>query len=196
MLKSSHSHFREFKVLYMKQQLLGLSVAFAAVVSLPACTDVEADVEEPVVENVAKSSQPPSPAAEAFANDVADAMVDRVVTLLFREFAVTTPDNAAVGTAAISNIFDDDNRSMRLVGDVDPLEQSDLPRDNFERDALAAAKLGQNFSRTERSNGRWYVRKSIAVATTFSPSCVHCHDNFVGLANPWVGALMVKAKVD
>ena len=89
-----------------------------------------------------------------------------------------------------------DNRSMRLVGDVDPLEQSDLPRDNFERDALAAAKLGQNFSRTERSNGRWYVRKSIAVATTFSPSCVHCHDNFVGLANPWVGALMVKAKVD
>ncbi len=180
----------------MKQQFLGLSVAFAAAVALPACTEVEADVEEPVVENVAKSSHNPSAAAEAFANDVADAMVDRIVALLFREFAVTTAANAAVGTEAISNIFHDGNRSMRLVGDVEPLQLSNLPQDDFERDALAAAKLGQNFSRTERSKGTWYVRKSIAVATTFSTSCVHCHGNFDGLANPWVGALMVKAKVD
>ncbi len=180
----------------MKQQFLGLSVVFAAAVLIPACTEVEADVEEPAVENVAKTSHQPSAAAEAFANDVADAMVDRIVALLFREFAVTTAANAAVGTEAISNVFYDGNRSMRLVGDVDPLELSDLPNDSFERDALAAAKLGQNFSRTERANGTWYVRKSIAIATTFSPACVHCHGNFVGLANPWVGALMVKAKVD
>ena len=85
---------------------------------------------------------------------------------------------------------------MRLVGDVDPLQDSNYPRDDFERDALAAAKLGQNFSRTERVRGRWYVRKSIAVSTDFSTSCVHCHDNFDGLANPWVGALMVRAQVD
>jgi hypothetical protein len=159
-----------------------------------ACSEVE-EVDTETTSSAA-SSHPPDPADEAFANDVADAMVDRIVALLFREFAVTTPDNAAVGSAAISNIFHNDNPLMRLVGDVGPLQNSNRPRDAFERDALAAAKLGQNFSRTERNNGRWYVRKSIAVATTFSPSCVFCHANFEGLANPWVGALMVKAKVE
>jgi len=177
----------------VKQMLLGLSVALAASLSLTACT--EAGAEEPVTENVAKQAAP-NAGAEAFASDVADAMVDRLVALLFREFAVTTPENAAVGTEAISNIFDDDNHSMRLVGDVDPLQLSNLPQDDFERDALAAAKLGTNFSRTERVRGTWYVRKSIAVSTAFSTSCVHCHGNFEGLANPWVGALMVRAKVD
>jgi hypothetical protein len=34
------------------------------------------------------------------------------------------------------------------------------------------------------------------VSTDFSTSCVHCHSNFVGLSNPWVGALMVKAEID
>ena len=167
-----------------------------SLLSLMACSEVE-EVEDVEVETkVSASSHPPNPGEEAFANDVADAMVDRIVTLLFREFEVTTPDNAAVGTAAISNIFDDRNASMRLVGDVDPLQRRNNPRDDFERDALAQAKLGQNYSRTERDHGQWYVRKSIAVATTFSPACVHCHANFEGLSNPWVGALMVKAEVD
>jgi hypothetical protein len=84
---------------------------------------------------------------------------------------------------------------MRLVGDVQPLQSNNRPNDDFERDALTAAKLGLNFSRTERVGGTWFVRKSIAVATTFSPSCVHCHSNFASLSNPWVGALMVRAKV-
>jgi hypothetical protein len=164
---------------------LGLSVS---------CVEEEtAPVEEATV--VAHHGAP-NPADEAFANDVADAMVDRIVTLLFREFAVTTPANAPVGTAAIANIFDNDNKSMRLVGDVGPLQASNRPQDDFERDALRAAKLGNNFARTERVKGDWYVRKSIAVSTGFSPSCVHCHSNFVGLTNPWVGALMVRAKID
>lgn len=176
------------------KQSLALSVVFA---SLTACSGVEGvDEVETATTESAVHHHPPSAADQAFANDVADAMVDRIVTLLFREFAVTTPANAAVGTAAISNIFDNDNKSMRLVGDVDPLQNSNRPKDDFERDALAAAKGGNNFARTEKVNGRWYVRKSIAVATTFSPSCVHCHANFEGLANPWVGALMVRAKVE
>lgn len=177
----------------MKHQFLGLCVVFAA----GACTEVAVDepTNEPTIENVAATQHDPSPGDVAFANDVTDAMVDRLVALLFREFEVTTADNAAVGTAAISNIFDDGNHSMRLVGEVEPLQDNNRPEDAFERDALAAAMQGQNFSRTERVNGTWWVRKSIAVATTFSPSCVHCHDNFAALANPWVGALMVKAKV-
>ena len=159
-----------------------------------SCVDSTEPVEEQPT-TVAKV-HPPSAADEAFASAVADAMIDRLVALLFREFAVTTAENAPVGTAAISNIFDNANKSMRLVGDVDPLQRSNLPQDDFERDALAAAKLGNNFSRTERVRGDWYVRKSLAVSTTFSTSCVHCHSNFVGLANPWVGALMVRARVD
>jgi hypothetical protein len=177
------------------KQYLALPVAFAiSLSSLSGCAEVE-DVDTATVES-ASHNHGPNPADEAFASDVADAMVDRIVALLFREFAVTTPDNAAVGTAAISNIFHNDNPLMRLVGDVGPLQNSNRPKDDFERDALQAAKLGNNYSRTERVNGKWYVRKSIAVATTFSPSCVHCHANFDGLANPWVGALMVRAKVD
>jgi hypothetical protein len=150
---------------------------------------------DPQSEAVARSSHDPDPGDEAFANDVADAMIDRIVALLFREFAVTTPDNAEVGKAAISNVFHNSNPTMRLVGDVEPLQDTNFPRDSFEEDALAAAKLGQNFARTERSHGRWFVRKSLAVSTGFSPSCVFCHANFEGLANPWVGALMVKVEI-
>ena len=80
-------------------------------------------------------------------------MVDRIVALLFREFAVTTADNAPTGIEAISNVFFDGNYTMRLVGDVEPLQDNNYPQDEFERDALAAAKAGANFSRTERVNG-------------------------------------------
>ena len=163
---------------------------------LTGCVDDTGTEPEPEPETVvAEKHHPPNPADVAFASDVADAMVDRIVALLFREFEVTTPDNAAVGTAAISNVFHNDNPTMRLVGDVGPLQHSNFPDDDFEEDALEQAKLGNNFSRTERHHGKWYVRKSIAVSTDFSPSCVHCHSNFDDLDNPWVGALMVKVKV-
>ncbi len=184
----------------MNHKLLGLLLA-GVTSSLVACVD-QMPVEEEETSETAQASyghghgHGPDPQDEIFASAVADAMVDRLVALLFREFEVTTAENAPVGTAAISNIFHDDNKLMRLVGDVQPLQNSNRPRDDFERDALAAAKLGNNFSRTERVNGRWWVRKSIAVATTFSTSCVHCHSNFATVSNPWVGALMVRAKVD
>jgi hypothetical protein len=171
----------------MKYALIG-SVCLGLVA---ACVEGE-QVEQ--VEVTAKHA--PSAGDEAFASAVADAMIDRIVALLFREFAVTTPDNAAVGTAAISHIFDNRNPNMRLVGDVDPLQRSNYPQDSFERAALAAAKLGNNFSRTEKVRGDWYVRKSIAVSTAFSPSCVFCHANFEDVTNPWVGALMVRAEID
>ena len=178
----------------MKQPFLALSLTLAAM-SLTACAMPDQMPDEDTSTTSAASETPP-PAAEAHANNVADAMVDRIVTLLFREFEVTTPENAAVGSDAISNVFFDANYTMRLVGDVEPLQDNNTPRDDFEEDALAAAKQGLNFARTERVSGRWWVRKSIAVATTFSSSCVHCHPNFEGLENPWVGALMVRAKVD
>jgi hypothetical protein len=179
------------RVKQTKSVVLGVCLGLSLSVS---CAEEENVVEEQPT-TVARQA-PPDPGDEAFANNVADAMVDRIVTLLFREFAVTTAENAPVGAAAIANIFDNANDSMRLVGDVEPLQNTNLPRDDFERDALAAAKLGNNFSRTERVRGRWYVRKSIAVSTGFSPSCVHCHANFATVSNPWVGALMVRAKIE
>ena len=172
----------------MKYALIG-SACLALVAS---CVDSNERVEEAQV----TARQRPTAGEEAFANDVADAMIDRIVALLFREFAVTTADNAAVGTEAISHIFDDRNDNMRLVGDVMPLQRSNRPQDDFERAALAAAKLGNNFARTEKVRGAWYVRKSLAVSTAFSTSCVHCHANFEDLDNPWVGALMVRARID
>lgn len=179
----------------MKHLLSGLCVGLVAAAALGACAELEESPPSTSETTAEVSSHPPPAADVAFAGQVADAMIDRIVALLFREFEVTTPENAAVGTEAISNIFHDRNTTMRLVGDVNPLQRSNYPQDRFEKDALVAAKLGQNLSRTERVNGRWTVRKSIAVATTFSTSCVHCHGNFQGLSNPWVGALMVRAEV-
>ena len=172
----------------MKYALIG-SLCLGLVVS---CVEPNESVETGEV----TARHRPTAGEEAFASDVADAMIDRIVALLFREFAVTTPDNAAVGTEAISHIFDDRNDNMRLVGDVQPLQRSNKPQDDFERVALAAAKLGNNFSRTEKVRGKWYVRKSLAVSTAFSASCVHCHANFEDVTNPWVGALMVRARID
>ncbi len=185
----------------MNHKLLGVLLV-GVVSSVGACVD-QLPVEEETSTTEQESNgnghghgnQPPTGNDALFASAVADAMVDRIVTLLFREFEVTTPANAAVGSAAISNIFHDDNDLMRLVGDVKPLQKNNKPADKFEKDALAAAKLGQNFERIEKVQGKWWVRKSIAVATTFSPSCVHCHSNFGSLSNPWVGALMVRAQV-
>jgi len=182
----------------VNHKLLGVLLV-ASVSSFTACIDQQGSpVEEDETSTAVQESHGhgPDPQDEMFAAAVADAMIDRLVALLFREFAVTTADNAPVGTAAISNIFHDDNKLMRLVGDVQPLRSNDRPRDDFERDALAAAKLGNNFSRTERVNGRWWVRKSLAVSTGFSTSCVFCHANFASVTNPWVGALMVRAEVD
>lgn len=179
----------------MKRLMSGLCVVLVAAASFTACTEPQANQPATSSSSAELTSQPPSAASVAVANDVADAMVDRIVALLFREFAVTTPENAAVGSEAISNVFHDRNDTMRLVGDVEPLQATNYPQDQFEQDALAAAKLGNNYTSTERVNGRWMVRKSIAVSNAFSPTCVHCHSNFNGLTNPWVGALMVRAEV-
>ena len=179
----------------MNHKLLGVLLV-GLVSSVGACVDQTGIEEDQTSTTEQASHNAPDPEDELYASAVADAMVDRILALLFREFAVTTPENAAVGTDAISNVFHNGNPLMRLVGDVDPLQRSNYPADDFERDALAAAKLGQNFSRTERIRGRWWVRKSIAVSNAFSPTCVFCHSNFDNLSNQWVGFLAVRAEVD
>jgi hypothetical protein len=76
-------------------------------------------------------------------------MLNELVAALFQEFDETTPDNVAEGKQAISRIFNDGNRSMRLIGTFAPLQggNNDRPSDRFERQAL---QLARRASRTRR----------------------------------------------
>jgi hypothetical protein len=73
----------------------------------------------------------PSDEQIAFATGVYDLMFKELVAALFTEFDDTTPANVEQGKLAISLIFNDANRDMRLVGIFAPLlgGNNDLPRD-------------------------------------------------------------------
>ena len=131
-------------------------------------------------------------------------MLNGLVATLFQEFDETTPDNVKEGKQAISLIFNDANRDMRLVGTFAPLQggDNDRPSDAFEKKALELALQGQPFTTVERVDDRWFFRRSFALSNTFHPSCVLCHPNFTDrffqrTHNPgeWVGALMLKVPI-
>ena len=63
----------------------------------------------------------PSTAQIATAQKVSDLMLNELLAALFQEFNETTPDNVDEGEQAISLIFNDLNRNMRLVGTFGPL---------------------------------------------------------------------------
>jgi hypothetical protein len=139
---------------------------------------------------------PPNDAQIDFAMEVKNTLRDRLMALLLNEFENTTPENFEAGNEAISLVFDDNNRSFRLVGDFGPLRESDLPNDSWEKDALEAAKKGYGFGPDVREvTGKYYIRESIALAN-FDPSCSICHQNF-GPVDPkqYVGALMLRVAV-
>jgi hypothetical protein len=134
--------------------------------------------------------------------DVAHGAMDRLESELFaallNEFASTTPENFEQGSLAIQLIFADRNRSMRLVGDMEPLGgNNNLPADNFERQSLVLAMQGQSNETTQKVKGKWYVRRSIPLSN-FDESCVICHANFGSTPNPneWTGALMLRVPTD
>ena len=137
----------------------------------------------------------PSPQAIVSAQQTSDLMLATLFAALLQEFAETTPANAEQGKASISLIFNDNNKDMRLVGELSPLKANDRPQDSFERTALAAAMNGQNFTRVERVDDKWYYRRSTALSN-FSPACPVCHTNF-GPVNPskQVGALMLRVPI-
>jgi hypothetical protein len=64
---------------------------------------------------------PPSQEQIAFAKEVYGLIFNELVAALFTEFDETTPANVEQGKLAISLIFNDFNRDMRLVGTFDPL---------------------------------------------------------------------------
>jgi hypothetical protein len=149
-------------------------------------------------------ANPPSSESIAFAQRASDLMLNELLAALFREFDETTPANVEEGKQAISLIFNDSNRDMRLIGVFPPLQGgfNDLPSDLFEQKSLALALKGQANASVERVGNRWYYRRSVALSNTFHQSCALCHTNFTPqffqqTNNPgqWVGALALRVPI-
>lgn len=141
------------------------------------------------------SNNPPASQQIAFAQQTSDLMLNTLFAALTQEFDETTVDNVEQGKQSISLIFNDRNKDMRLVGTVNPLEESDRPRDNFERQANALALAGQAYTSVEREGNEWYYRRSIPLSN-FRAECALCHVNFpVGPTSDWVGALMLRVPI-
>jgi hypothetical protein len=119
---------------------------------------------------------------------------------LIQEFNETEPGNVEHGKQAISLIFNNSNRDMRLIGIFPPLlgGLNDLPSDSFERRSLTMALQGQANNSVERVGDKWYYRRSDPLSNTFHPNCVLCHSNFANLQNQgqWVGALVTRVPID
>jgi hypothetical protein len=134
--------------------------------------------------------QPPAKQV-AFAKRTYDLMFATVFAGLSQEFAETTPENVEEGKHSISLIFNDANRDMRLIGNVDRLRATDKPSDAFEVRANAAAvTTGTAIEAVEKINGKWYYRKSTPLNESISPSCVLCHTTY-GKGQK-VGALVLR----
>lgn len=151
-----------------------------------------------------RADDSPSNEAVAFAQRTSDLMLNELLAALFKEFDETTPANVEEGKQAISLIFNDSNRDMRLIGLFPPLLGgfNDLPSDSFERKSLALALKGQANTSVERVGNRWYYRRSVALSNTFHQACVLCHTNFTPqffqqTNNPgqWVGALTLRIPI-
>jgi hypothetical protein len=150
------------------------------------------------------SQDPPTDAEKETAAQTADLLQKEVFAALLQEFGETTPENVEQGKQAVSLIFHDANRDIRLIGNAGPLlgGNNDIPSDDFEQESLALALQGKGNFTVERHGNRWYYRRSIALSNTFHTSCALCHTNFTPqffeqTHNPgqWVGALTLRVPV-
>ena len=180
---------------YMKMKraiTLALLLTVAAVVSFG----------RPGVAPASPDNDPPSSEAEAFAQTTSNLLYNELVAALFKEFDETTPENVAHGKQAISLIFNNANRDMRLIGVFAPLlgGSNNVPSDSFEAESLAKALQGKENRSVERVGGKWYLRRSLPLSNTFHANCVLCHTNFnsqLFTNNPgqWVGALTTRVPI-
>src|SRR5262245_52180929 len=92
----------------------------------------------------ASDDYPPTAAQAASADDVRELLLNELLAALFTEFNETTPANVEHGKRAISLIFNDLNRDIRLIGNAPPLlgGQNDRPTGSFERSAMDNAMTG------------------------------------------------------
>jgi hypothetical protein len=151
----------------------------------------------------ASNNKPPTDGEVAFAQQVSDLLLAELVAALFQEFDETTPQNVEHGKQAISLIFNDLNRDIRLVGTFRPLGGDNARPDGaFERHALRLALQGETHTAVQKVNDSWYYRRSVPLSNTLHDACVLCHSNFTSefferTNNPgeWVGALMLRVPI-
>ncbi len=150
------------------------------------------------------NNDPPTDAQKEFAVQTADLLQAEVFAALLQEFGETTPENVEQGKLAVSLVFHDANRDIRLIGNAEPLlgGNNNIPADPFEQQSLALALQGQPNTAVERHGNRWYYRRSIALSNSFHTSCALCHTNFTPqffeqTNNPgqWVGALTLRVPI-
>src|SRR5262245_61764001 len=150
------------------------------------------------------ASDSPSNESIAFAQQTSDLMLNELKAALFQEFNETTSANVEHGKQAISLIFNDSNRDIRLIGIFPPLlgGANDLPSDSFEQRAMVSALQGESIWSVERLGNRWYYRRSLALSNTFHQACVLCHTNFTpeffvqtNNSGQWVGALTMRVPI-
>lgn len=136
----------------------------------------------------------------ASAKTTSQLLHNELFAALIQEFNETTPANVEQGKKAISLIFNNSNRDIRLIGIFPPLQGglNNLPSDSFERKSMALALQGKGNTSLERIGDRWYYRRSDALSNTFHQNCVLCHSNFSNPPNAgqWVGALVMRVPVD
>src|SRR5580765_85163 len=63
-----------------------------------------------------RADNTPSNEEVAFAQRTSDLLLNELLAALFKEFDETTPNNVNEGKQAISLIFNNSNRDMRLIG--------------------------------------------------------------------------------
>jgi hypothetical protein len=151
-----------------------------------------------------RTDNPPSNEEKDFAKKTGDLLQNELIAALFQEFNETTPENVKHGKQAISLIFNNANRDIRLLGIFPPLlgGSNNIPNDSFERRSMVRALQGNETTSFERMGDRWYYRRSIPLSNTFHTSCVLCHTNFTNqfftqTNNPgqWVGALTMRVPI-
>ncbi|HKP72871.1 MAG TPA: hypothetical protein VJT82_08035 [Pyrinomonadaceae bacterium] len=150
------------------------------------------------------NNDPPTDQQKEVAVQTANLLQKEVFAALLQEFGETTPENVEQGKQAVSLIFHDANRDIRLIGNANPLlgGNNNIPADDFEQESLALALQGKPNQTVERHGNRWYYRRSIALSNAMHTSCAMCHSNFTPqffeqTNNPdqWVGALTLRVPV-
>lgn len=150
------------------------------------------------------TDNPPSNEEKEFARKTGDLLHNELIAALFQEFNETTPENVEHGKQAISLIFNNANRDIRLIGTFPPLQggNNNLPSDSFELRSMVRALQGNETTSFERIGDKWYYRRSIPLSNTFHASCSLCHANFTNqfftqTNNPgqWVGALTMRVPI-
>jgi hypothetical protein len=150
------------------------------------------------------NNDPPTDAEKEVAVQTANLLQNEVFAALLQEFGETTPENVEQGKQAVSLIFHDANRDIRLIGSANPLlgGNNNIPSDEFEQQSLALALKGKPNMTVERHGNRWYYRRSVALSNAIHTSCAMCHTNFTPqffqqTNNPdqWVGALTLRVPV-